>query len=406
MEREVLSAILFFAAASSSLLLVNKLAIHLVPMPSFISTLQFATCSLFIHMLKCCGKAEVDRWESAKVRPYLFYIGMFVTTIYCNMKALEHSNVETLIVFRACCPLLVSVMEWAFLGRMLPDARSVLSLVLLVCGAAGYVMSDQAFALNGWNAYTWCTAYLIIISVEMVYGKHIVGPHLGFKSMWGPTLYTNTIAIVPMMSIGLLTHEHTNITTTEWNQSAVGLIALSCIIGIAISFYGWYCRSLVSATCYTVLGVANKMLTVTVNALIWDQHASLAGIISLAVCLFAVTGYSQAPMRESEDSFMGSKNGCPRHVAHGCSSVAMGFVSAVLLILSILGSITFLMAPSSATTPRGAVQSMNNRGSHHLHTGVVSNYTAFAHDGARAAKAIHVGHSSSAKMGAHKLKPK
>ena len=39
------------------------------------------------------------------MKPYLLYIGMFVSTIYCNMKALQYSNVETLIVFRACCIL-------------------------------------------------------------------------------------------------------------------------------------------------------------------------------------------------------------------------------------------------------------------------------------------------------------
>ena len=41
----------------------------------------------------------------------------------------------------------------------------------------------------------------------MTVGKYIVGPHLGFASMWGPTLYTNTISIPPMITIGLLTDE-------------------------------------------------------------------------------------------------------------------------------------------------------------------------------------------------------
>ena len=31
-----------------------------------------------------------------------------------------------------------------------------------------------------------------------------------------------------------------------------------------------------TATCYTVLGVANKMVTVLINLLIWDEHAGLA----------------------------------------------------------------------------------------------------------------------------------
>ena len=99
---EALMAMLMFSLSSSSLLLVNKLCIHYVPTPSLVSTAQFVFCAIFIMALKASGRQEVDGWEWAKVKPYLLYIGMFVATIYCNMKALQHSNVETLIVFRAC----------------------------------------------------------------------------------------------------------------------------------------------------------------------------------------------------------------------------------------------------------------------------------------------------------------
>ena len=57
------------------------------------------------------------------------------------------------------------------------------ALLTIAAGCAGYVLTDRAFRLNGFAAYTWVTAYFLIISVEMCYGKHIVGPHLGFASM-------------------------------------------------------------------------------------------------------------------------------------------------------------------------------------------------------------------------------
>ena len=40
----------------------------------------------------------------------------------------------------------------------------------------------------GGQAYGWALAYFCVLSVEMCWGKHIVGPHLGLKSMWGPVL--------------------------------------------------------------------------------------------------------------------------------------------------------------------------------------------------------------------------
>ena len=48
----------------------------------------------------------------------------------------------------------------------------------------------RVHSVSGYAAYTWVTAYFLIISVEMAYGKHIVGPQLGFASMWAPTLHT------------------------------------------------------------------------------------------------------------------------------------------------------------------------------------------------------------------------
>ena len=50
---------------------------------------------------------------------------------------------------------------------------------------------------------SWVGAYFCILSVEMAYGKHIVGPHLGFTSPWGPTLYSNSLSLLPMAAIGL-----------------------------------------------------------------------------------------------------------------------------------------------------------------------------------------------------------
>ena len=43
--REAILAMLSFSLASSSLLLINKLCIHYVPVPAFISTAQFVSAA-------------------------------------------------------------------------------------------------------------------------------------------------------------------------------------------------------------------------------------------------------------------------------------------------------------------------------------------------------------------------
>jgi GDP-mannose transporter len=59
------------------------------------------------------------------------------------MHALKWVNVETFIVCRASCPLLISIGDYLFLGRELPSAQSWLALVGIALGAVGYVVTDQ-----------------------------------------------------------------------------------------------------------------------------------------------------------------------------------------------------------------------------------------------------------------------
>jgi len=288
--------VLAFSVASSGLLLINKLCLKEANLPSLLALAQFVASVLCSVGLKAAGAADVDELEWPRVRTYIAYIGLFTAAIFANMHALSNSNVETLIVFRACGPLLVSVLEWHTLGRMLPSRRSALALLGIMVCAAGYVASDRAFAMHGIRAYSWCLFYFVAICLSDTVGKHIISG-MQWRSMWGPVLYTNLLASPTMIVLGVMSGETSRLATVQWTAHGVGLYLLSCVFGIAISFTGWRCRAAVSATCYTVLGVANKMLTVLVNVLIWDDHASPAGIACLVGCLACATAYRPAPLR-------------------------------------------------------------------------------------------------------------
>ena len=96
---------------------------HHIPLPSFVSTLQFVVTALASYLWMLVGGAPMESWEWPKVKAYLYYVGMFVATVYLNMRALQYSNVETVIVFRSAVPVVVCLLEWAFLGRLLPSVR-------------------------------------------------------------------------------------------------------------------------------------------------------------------------------------------------------------------------------------------------------------------------------------------
>jgi len=71
------------------------------------------------------------------------------------------------------------------------------------------------------------------------------------------------------------------------------------VLGTAMSYYAWLARSLVSATLFTILGNVCKVLSIGINVMLWDKHASPFGIACLMFCLCAAYFYKQAPLRDA-----------------------------------------------------------------------------------------------------------
>lgn len=88
----------------------------------FMSTISFHPESHFVDLAPLLAQT------------YSVYTVAFVLGVYCNMRALERSNVETVIIFRSCTPLAVSLCDWIFLGRELPSKRSLLALLTIAAG--------------------------------------------------------------------------------------------------------------------------------------------------------------------------------------------------------------------------------------------------------------------------------
>lgn len=291
-------AILGYSLCSSTLLLANKLAIEYLPVPSVVSFIQIVATAVTVLVLKLMG-TQVDDFEWDKVKPYAMYIVAFVSAIYANMQALQYSNVETVIVFRACSPLAVCIIEYFFMERALPNLRSAVSLGLVAFGALIYCMSDSQFAMQGLGAYSWVVIYFFLITFEMTYGKKLTSS-VKMESVWGPVLYCNVLATAPMFLLGYSAGDYEGIweKLSELPANGVMVLIFSCVTGCLIGYTGWLCRSMVSATTYTLVGVVNKFLTVLLNVMIWEKHASVLGLSAVVLCLLAGFGYQQAPRRD------------------------------------------------------------------------------------------------------------
>lgn len=268
-------------------------------MPAFVFTFQLGAAVAFILVAQASSLLKVDKLSKEKVWTFLPYTVSFVLSIYANGKTLEYSNVETVIIFRACSPIVVSVLDYFLLGRELPNLRSTLAMAVVLTGTVGYVLADHDFQLRGVLAYSWVTIYLAAIVFEMTYGKILLSK-IGFEApVWGSVLYANITGLGPMAVLMATNGELSKFETVEITDWGWFMLISSSAVGIGIGWSGWNCRDKVSATSFTLIGVTCKLLSVLLNVVMWDKHASAMGIVWLILCLLAGTAYQQAPIRKS-----------------------------------------------------------------------------------------------------------
>lgn len=95
--------ILYYALCSSTMLVINKVAIHHIPAPTFLLCCQLFVSTVVSKVGGMTGAIEVDALEWTKVKRFMWVVVGFLGTIWCNIKVLQNSNVETFITFRSRC---------------------------------------------------------------------------------------------------------------------------------------------------------------------------------------------------------------------------------------------------------------------------------------------------------------
>jgi GDP-mannose transporter len=95
---------------------------------------------------------------------------------------------------------------------------------------------------------------------QKAYGKKIVkGVPLKTKS--GPVIYTNLLGFIPMLVLANVGNEYSMFWDFYWDKENYGLppmsiflLVLGSLVGTGIGYSGWWCREVVSATSFTLIG--------------------------------------------------------------------------------------------------------------------------------------------------------
>lgn len=285
--------LIYYGLCSSTLIVINKLAVHSVQAPVFILMIQLLFAAGTVKGAAVTGFVEAEKLQWSLVRPFLLIIFGFLGTLYANIQVLSYSNVETFITFRSSTPLVLCFFDYLFLGRELPGGRSIFSLVLLVSSCAGYTWFDEGFKLQ---AYTWLLIWYAFFTFEACYVKHMCDTVK--MSNWGRVYYTNVLAgIILAVIFPFCEHEHKAISAAGLATPQIVTLVLSCAVGVGMSHAGYLMRSNVSATASVVVGVVCKIGSVMINLLIWDQHASPIQLCFLGLGLAGGCVFRQAPLR-------------------------------------------------------------------------------------------------------------
>ena len=258
---ETIFIVALYALCSAGMLIINKLAVYHIGVPSFVTLCQFSATAGTVLAGSKLGLLVTDPHDWNKIKHFVVYVVAFSLGTWSNMKVLMVANVETIIVFRACSPIVVSFFDYWCYGRAVPSPRSLVAMLTILAGALSYVLNDREFQVQGLAAYTWVAVWFTLLVFQLCYGKHLV-TGLGLTSMWSSVLYTNGLSCAPTSGIGLISGEFGRLGGVVWTTHGAFWLALSCVVGTGISWAGFKCQSVITAAAYTVVGVVNKMLTV------------------------------------------------------------------------------------------------------------------------------------------------
>ena len=279
---------LAFGGCNSIMLIVNKMAIRLLPVPSLVLVSQLVVSALFCQAGNAVGVLDNDAFEWGKIRAFFPAVCGFLAALFCNAKARWKRGSRRAV--GVCTRLLAALAAGAGACQRgdlhcrscliaAPGRRVRLALHgprasrrPLWCRACHHLsqrarLRAKSYAYAGGRglvvglarcicalACLWrgvASSYTCRLQTfDQCYIKHVCDTVP--MTSWGRVSYSNALAIVPAILLGAIFQEYGALKGYVMSRHAFIIVLLSCICGVAMSFSAFYLRAQISATAFTV----------------------------------------------------------------------------------------------------------------------------------------------------------
>lgn len=306
-----LPLLFLYFLSSSSLLVLNKIAISAIPNAALLLFVQLLSTVLIVLVKDFLEKQKTTFIPSLQyVRAYASVAFVFLATIYSNFHVIHAIGVNSFIVLRCSTPLMVSVLDWLFMGRTLPQPSSLFALVGIAVSASMYAhlkfldpsatrTTDEARVLT--HGLCWSVLWTVSFLLDMVYIKFIIEAYPCSNSE--RTIYQNFLAL-PFLLVLMAMQTEAKWGDVVLNATPRAYLAVisTCIAGAVLSFTGMSLRSEYSATFFTVLGIICKMASTLLNELFVEPEGDVFRLLCIAAVILSSAFYRQAPLKCSTAS--------------------------------------------------------------------------------------------------------
>ena len=282
---------LLYSTCSTTMLVTNKLAVEACNAPTLLTCVQLGTASsavIFLLYFREYKHVGIKVMALYAVEATCFAFGLLA-----NMLSLLYTSVGAVIAARSCVPLIVVCYEVISSSRRIPRAGACLALLGVAGCATGYASTDSEVQISGLRGGFWLAMYVAILSFQTVYGKWIISR--ARMSHLQRVLYTNIFGLPMLCCIVIVTGETHQLVVS---RLALRTAALTCVLGLGISYSGWELRAIVDATTFSLIGVLNKSLSILLSLIVFGRSSSWSGIFLLLGSILSVFLYEAQNVSE------------------------------------------------------------------------------------------------------------